>query len=178
MQPVRETEASPDWVDSNHIRGSPWRCAPALRNPCFAWVPARAILARAFAGVTPALRSPAPLGHRPKPSVAWAFGGAKVHWTFALFRLTHWTVTFIWLTLLRAKGQGAHPCAPARSGDPGVAHSVLRLRTGPSLPWLGRSPGQGFTGPLAYLRLTRWTFVPSSPTRSHHLSQRYCRQRC
>lgn len=36
----------------------------------------------------PALRSPAPLGHRLKPSVAWAFGGTKVHWTFALFRLT------------------------------------------------------------------------------------------
>ena len=215
MQPVRETVASPDWAGSNHLRGSPWRCAPALRltslripaalaspgqtirglparrndgppdlrlipsRSCFAWVPARAIPARAFVGVT-----------------------------------VHRTVTFIWLTLLRAKVQGARPCAPACSGDPGAAHSVLRLGTGPSLPWLGRSPGQAFslrfpaslqspgqtfrglparrggdsldhrqyavspTGPLAYLRLTRSTFVPSSPTRSHHLSQRYCRQRC
>jgi len=34
---------------------------------------------------------PASLWHRPKPSVAWAFGGVKVHRTFTCFRLTHWS---------------------------------------------------------------------------------------
>ncbi len=137
MQPVRETVASPDWAGSNHLRGSPWRCALALRltslripaalaspgqtirglparrndgppdlrlipsRPCFAWVPARATLARAFAGGT-----------------------------------VHRTVTFIRLTLLHAKVQGAHPCAPVH--------------------WAAN---------------VHWTFVPSSPTRSHHLNQ-------
>ncbi len=33
---------------------------------------------------------PASLWHRPKPSVAWAFGGVKVHRTFTCYRLTHW----------------------------------------------------------------------------------------
>ena len=35
---------------------------------------------------------PASLWHRPKPSVAWAFGGVKVHRTFTCYRLTHWTL--------------------------------------------------------------------------------------
>ena len=35
---------------------------------------------------------PASLWRRPTPSVAWAFGGAKVHWTFACYRLTHRTL--------------------------------------------------------------------------------------
>jgi hypothetical protein len=127
------------------------RYAPALRFPCFAWVPARALLARAFAGTTvhwtvvcfrltllrptispgakldrrrrpagctPGMAGikarglpscatplrfalPAALGHRPKPSVAWAFGGTKVHRTFAFCRLTHlthWTVVCFRLT--------------------------------------------------------------------------------
>ena len=39
------------------------RSIPALRGPCSAWVPARAILARAFAGAT-------------------------IHWIVACFRLT------------------------------------------------------------------------------------------
>ena len=34
---------------------------------------------------------PASLWHRPKPSVAWAFGGLKVHRTFTCYRLTHWS---------------------------------------------------------------------------------------
>ena len=43
---------------------------------------------------------PASLWHRPKPSVAWAFGGTKVHRTFVFYRLTHWTFFFFGLTRL------------------------------------------------------------------------------
>ncbi|MCH6581890.1 MAG: hypothetical protein IH808_02565 [Proteobacteria bacterium] len=42
---------------------------------------------------------PASLWHRPKPSVAWAFGGVKVHRTFTWYRLTHWTLAGFCLTL-------------------------------------------------------------------------------
>jgi hypothetical protein len=44
---------------------------------------------------------PASLGHGPEPSLAWAFGGAKVHRTFAFCRLTHWTFALIRFTLAR-----------------------------------------------------------------------------
>ncbi len=40
------------------LKKSLLRSAPALRFPCFAWVPARALLARAFAGTIPAFRNP------------------------------------------------------------------------------------------------------------------------
>ncbi|MEE8212900.1 MAG: hypothetical protein V3T85_13390, partial [Acidiferrobacterales bacterium] len=78
---------------SRMLKKSLLRSAPALRFPCCAWVPARALLARALAGTNPCgCALPAALGHRPKPSVAWAFAGTSVHRTLALFRLTHWTV--------------------------------------------------------------------------------------
>jgi hypothetical protein len=35
---------------------------------------------------------------------------------------------------------------PVQRGNPCAAHSLLRLGTGPSLPWLGRSPGRASTG--------------------------------
>ncbi len=93
------------------------RSAPALRFPCCAWVPARALLARAFAGTNPCgCALPAALGHRPKPSVAWAFAGTSVHWTLALFRLTHWTVVCFRLTPLRRQVRGAPSGANPFSG--------------------------------------------------------------
>jgi hypothetical protein len=67
---------------SRMLKKSWLRSAPALRFPCCAWVPARALLARAFAGTNPCgCALPAALGHRPKPSVAWAFAGTSVHRT-------------------------------------------------------------------------------------------------
>ncbi len=48
----------------------------ALRSPCFAVAPAQAV---------PGL---------------WAFGGVKVHRTFILLRLTHWTFAYIRFTPL------------------------------------------------------------------------------
>ncbi len=75
---------------SRMLKKSLLRSAPALRFPCCAWVPAQALLARAFAGTNPCgCALPAALGHRPKPSLAWAFAGTSVHRTLALFRLTH-----------------------------------------------------------------------------------------
>jgi hypothetical protein len=57
------------------------------------------------------------------------------------------------------------PALPVRRANPFAAHSLLRLGTGPSPPWLGRSPGRASTGhspysgsppgALANLRLTR-----------------------
>ncbi len=44
---------------------------------------------------------PASLWHRPKPSLAWAFGGVKVHRTFTCDRLTHWNFVFVRLTPTR-----------------------------------------------------------------------------
>ncbi len=43
---------------------------------------------------------PTSLWHRPKPSVAWAFGGVKVHRTFTCYRLAHWTFAYIRFTPL------------------------------------------------------------------------------
>ncbi len=133
---------------SRMLKKSLLRSAPALRFPCCAWVPARALLARAFAGANPCgCALPAALGHRPKPSVAWAFAGTSVHRTLALFRLTHWTVVGFRLTPLRWQVRGAPSVANPLSGIiPAAAHSLLRLGTGPSLPWLGRLPGRASTG--------------------------------
>ncbi|MBW8053952.1 MAG: hypothetical protein FVQ76_01400 [Nitrospira sp.] len=57
-----------------------------------------------------ALRFPAVLGHRPKPTLAWAFAGASVHRTFAFCRLTHRTFVLIRFTRphpLRARSSSA-----------------------------------------------------------------------
>ncbi len=133
---------------SRMLKNSLLRSAPALRFPCCAWVPARALLARAFAGTNPCgCALPAALGHRPKPSVAWAFAGTSVHRTLALFRLTHWTVVCVRLTPLRRQVRGSSSVANPLSGIiPAAAHSLLRLGTGPSRPWLGRLPGRASTG--------------------------------
>ena len=62
---------------------------------------------------------PASLWHRPKPSVAWAFGGVKVHRTFTGYRLT--PRTFI---LARF-----HPgTTPQRAVDLSSGHGPLPLR--------------------------------------------------
>ncbi len=129
------------------LKKSLLRSAPALRAPCCAWVPARALLARAFAGTNPCgCALPAALGHRPKPSVAWAFAGTSVHRTLALFRLTHWTVVCFRLTPLRRQVRGSPSCATL---------SCCAWKTGADPPWSARSPGQGSSGPLASLWLTR-----------------------
>ncbi len=90
------------------------RSAPALRFPCCAWVPARAFLRS---------RCPASL-ERPGRAVR----DTPVH---------------------RAKGPldplqcSGSPVAWAFAGTtPSAAHSLLRLGTGPSHSWLGRSPGR------------------------------------
>ncbi len=59
---------------------------------------------------------PASLWHRPKPPVAWAFGGVKVHRTFTCYRLTHWTFAYIRFT----------PLAPLRAGLRLGRHSARR----------------------------------------------------
>ncbi len=77
------------------LKKSLLRSAPALRFPCFAWVPARALLARAFTGTTvhwtvlfirlTLLRWQV----RGSPSVANPLSGIKLHWSFILFRFAH-----------------------------------------------------------------------------------------
>ncbi len=71
------------------LKKSLLRFAPALRFPCFAWVPARALLARAFAGTIPAFRNPCSTWVPARALLARAFAGTSVHRTLALFRLTH-----------------------------------------------------------------------------------------
>jgi len=56
--------------------------------------PARSSMPERSTGKSIRYAVPASLRHRPKPSVAWAFGGTKVRWTFAFYRLTHWTFLF------------------------------------------------------------------------------------
>ncbi len=119
------------------------RSAPALRFPCCAWVPARALLARAFAGTIPsAAHSLLRLGTGPslsslslscfarKPGACRPWHarspGKGSTGPFAVLRFT--------------RGLGV------RRDDPCALHSLLRLGTGPSHPWLGRSPGQQSTG--------------------------------
>ena len=64
---------------------------------------------------------PASLWHRPKPSVAWAFGGVKVHRTFTCYRLAHWTFAYIRFT----------PLAPLRAEL--RLYSALGLRKGANI---------------------------------------------
>ncbi len=58
-----------------------WRCAPSLRpyatHSCFAWVPARAVLARALAAPVPPL-SLLRLHARPLPSMVRAFAALQL----------------------------------------------------------------------------------------------------
>ncbi len=91
------------------LKKSLLRLAPALRFPCFAWVPARALLARAFAGTTvhwtvlfirlTQLR----LQARGSSSVADPLSGTKAHRTFVSFR-------FALVPLLSSRSAGMHEC--------------------------------------------------------------------
>ncbi len=92
------------------LRGSPKGQAPSLRWTCdlqrFTF-PASACKSRVClpwqtrsAGPYMRYAVPTSLWHRPKPSVAWAFGGVKVHRTFTCYRLAHWTFAYIRFTPL------------------------------------------------------------------------------
>ena len=123
------------------------RSAPALRFPCCAWAPARAHLAWAFAGTIPsAAHSLLRLGtglslsslslscfaRKTRACRPWhaRSPGKGSTGPFAVLRFT--------------RGLGV------RRDDPCALHSLLRLGTGPSLSWLGRSPGQQSTGLLSF----------------------------
>ncbi len=87
-------------------------------------------VANPFSGAIHALRSPCFAVAPPKPSLAWAFGGVKVHRTFTWYRLTHWTFVLIRFT----------PLAPLRAdlrlGRRSVrrrAPNTLTLRAKPRL---------------------------------------------
>jgi hypothetical protein len=62
-------------------------------SPCVAWKTGaeRPCSARS-PGQSLRYALPASLGHRPKPSVAWAFAGTSVHRTLVFIRLTHWSL--------------------------------------------------------------------------------------
>ncbi len=90
---------------SRMLKKSLLRFAPALRFPCCAWVPARALLARAFAGTS-------------------------VHRTLALFRLTHWTVVCFRHTPLRRQVRGLPSVANRLSGIK-LPRSFIYIRFAP-----------------------------------------------
>ena len=81
----------PQWVRRRHLLRSAF---PALACKSGARHPWRA----RSAGQSIRYAIPASRWHRPKPSVAWAFGGVKVHWTFTCYRLTQWTFVLIRFT--------------------------------------------------------------------------------
>ncbi len=143
------------------------RSAPALRVPCCAWVPARALLARAFAGTNPCgCALPAALGHRPKPSVAWAFAGTSVHRTLALipahpldcclFPAHPATLASPGFAVRGKPAQRDNPCGCAFP-------AALGYRPKPSLAWA--FAGTSVHRTLAFSRLTprSFNYIPPRP---------------
>ncbi len=79
-----------------------------------------------FAGQARRRALPASLGHRPEPFFAPAFPAS-----------------------LESPGRAVRG-TPVHRANPCASHSLLRLGTGPSHPWLGRSPGRRFIGPSPF----------------------------
>jgi hypothetical protein len=92
---------SPGRVSTGHspYPGSPTGLLSFSGSPCCAWKTGAEHPGSARSpGQSLRCALPASLGHRPKPSVAWAFAGTTVHRTVVFVRLTHRTVVFVRLT--------------------------------------------------------------------------------
>jgi hypothetical protein len=122
------------------------RYAPALRCPCFACVPAQSLPGLGVRRDNPfATHSLLRLGTGPSlPWLGRSPGRASPG---------HSPYSGSPTGLLSCSGS---PCSACKSWAclpalrPCASRSLLRLRTGPSLPWLGRSPGQQSTGLLSF----------------------------
>ena len=76
------------------------------------------------------------------------------------------------------------PALPVRRANPCAAHSLLRLGTGPSPPWLGRSPGRASTGHSPYsgsptgLLSFSGSPIARSPYFGSAMASRFGREKC
>lgn len=91
-------------------------------------------VASPFAGTTPVLSIRAPFGHGPKPSVARAFGGAKVRWTFALRRLTHRNSASVRFTLRNQEITSSSPSWGIGKGGAQLSERRTRVRSATAIP--------------------------------------------
>ena len=103
------------------LKKSLLRSAPALRFPCFAWVPARALLARAFAGTT-------------------------VHWTVVFIRLTllRWQGRGSPSVANPLSGIKVHGPLSCSASPLGFLHPPLRRRYVPAPLLSSQSKNRGF----------------------------------